>query len=729
MERLRQFASSRLLPDLTRTVDRRRRWFRFILQLLALAFAIVSLARPRWGYTFEEARRRGIDLLIAVDTSRSMLSNDVQPNRLQRVKLAIQDLVDQLEGDRVGLIAFAGRAFVQAPLTIDYGAVIEAVRDLNTQTIPQGGTNIADAISLAMKTYGTSATGNRAMIFFTDGEELSGDAVASAKEAANQGIKVFTVGVGTSQGSLIPITSEDSQSTFVKDAKGQVVKSKLDEKRLREIAEVTGGNYYHLESGPHTAQQIISEGIGKMKAGDIDVRLDRRPIERFEWPLAIALTFFGASFLIGERRRVTKTGQATPAKATLATAALILLALPAHGAAPGLEAYSGGRFEDAYQQFSQTLQDHPQTPAADRLHFDAGAAAYKLKDYGKALQSFSQALLSKDQQLQSKTHYNLGNTLYGQGEREQGDEKKLSNWNNAIQHYDQALKINPQDQQAKDNREFVQNKIEDLKKKQSQPKPSPSPKQNQKDKNDKNDKKDKSQQQQDKNQQQQQKQDDQQQQQQQDQQQQQSSSSQGGQQQDQQQKQQPEQNGKDEKEQKDSSGADQKQQDQKEQKENGHSPAPSPSASPSATSSPQPGGGSPSPSPSASSSPTPGNDQKENERGEGNEPTPTPGENGEEQPKDNNRNSGSTGQSGQAPSPSPAPQSSPPKKFSGEIKGSNEPQPGQSPANAEAAMAEEEKDGQMSQRQAMALLQSVQDEEARVPLDERRTVRPVYNDW
>jgi Ca-activated chloride channel family protein len=277
-KRLQEFVSARLLPQLAGTVNRPRRMIRFALQLLGLSLALVSLAQPRWGYTFEDVKRKGLDLLIAVDTSRSMLSNDVQPNRLERVKLAMQDLINELQGDRVGLIAFAGRAFLQAPLTIDYDAVVEAINDLDTKTIPEGGTNISSAISLATQSFGKSATGNRALIIFTDGEELSGDAVKTAKEAADAGVRIFTVGVGTPQGSLIPVTGDDGQTAFVKDSAGQVVKSKLDDKRLREIAQATGGFYVHLESGPRTMQQVQSEGLAKMQAAEMDVRLSRRPI-------------------------------------------------------------------------------------------------------------------------------------------------------------------------------------------------------------------------------------------------------------------------------------------------------------------------------------------------------------------------------------------------------------------------------------------------------------------
>src|SRR5512133_1615376 len=346
LKRLQEFFSARLLPQLAGTVNRPRRMIRFALQLLGLALAIVSLAQPRWGYTFEDVKRKGLDLLVAVDTSRSMLSNDVQPNRLERVKLAIQDLINELQGDRVGLIAFAGRAFLQAPLTIDYDAVIEAVTDLDTKTIPEGGTNISSAITLATQSFGKSAMGNRALIIFTDGEELSGDAVKTAKAATDAGVRIFTIGVGPPQGSLIPVTSDNGETSFVKDSAGQVVKSKLDDKRLREVAEATGGFYLHLENGPRTMQQIYNEGLAKMQAAEFDVRLSRRPIERYEWPLGAALIALALSILIGERKRARQRIHSfVPAKVAASAAALMIcLCQFAFAAAPGLDAYREGKF-------------------------------------------------------------------------------------------------------------------------------------------------------------------------------------------------------------------------------------------------------------------------------------------------------------------------------------------------------------------------------------------------
>src|ERR1041384_5066187 len=514
--RLQEFVSARLLPQLAGTVNRPRRIIKFALQLLGLSLALLSLAQPRWGYTFQDIKRKGLDLLIAVDTSRSMLSNDVEPNRLERVKLAVQDLINGLQGDRVGLIAFAGRAFLQAPLTIDYDAAVEAINDLDTKTIPEGGTNISSAIALAMQSFGKSATGNRALIIFTDGEELSGDAVKMAKEAADAGVRIFTVGVGTPQGSLIPITGEDGQTAFVKDSAGQVVKSKLDDKRLREIAQATGGFYIHLESGPRTMQQVQTEGLAKMQAAEMDMRLSRRPIERYEWPLGAALIALALSILIPERKRVRARARVPapagnlphnltsgPAKAAGAAAAMLMLlcSSSAFATAPGINAYQQGKFEDAYKEFQDTLKSHPQSRAEEKLQFDSGTAAYKLKDYNKALESFSQALLTPDTGLQTKGHYNLGNTLYQRGEMEKADDKKLSDWTNALDHYEQTLKLDPQNKEAKDNYEYVKKKIEELKNKKQQQQPSPSPTPPQQNKQNKQNKQDQQQKQQNQDQQ------------------------------------------------------------------------------------------------------------------------------------------------------------------------------------------------------------------------------------
>jgi Ca-activated chloride channel homolog len=680
--RLREFVSPRLLPQLAATMDRSRRIFRLSMQLLALACAILALAQPRWGYTFEDVKRKGLDLLIAVDTSRSMLSNDVQPNRLERVKLATQDLINDLQGDRVGLIAFAGRAFIQAPLTTDYDAAVESINDLDTKTIPEGGTNISEAIALATTTFGKSALGNRALIIFTDGEELSGDAIKAAKTAADAGVRIFTVGVGTQQGSLIPIASEDNGTAFVKDSKGEVVKSKLDENRLREVAQATRGLYFHLEAGPRTMSQLYTDGLAKMTAAEMDVRLSRRPIERYEWPLGMATFLLAMSILINDRKRVRATLR-FPRFAKIAvpaTALLIFSAHPMRGSAPGMDAYREGKFDDAYAQFQQTLKQHPNSRAEDRLQFDSGAAAYKKKDYGTALEKFSQALLSPDPALQTKSHYNLGNTLYERGESEQADEKKLTDWTNALQHYEQTLKLDPQDKDAKENSDYVKKKIEELKKKKEQQPPPQSQQQKkdqQKSQNQKNQQRSQSQQQQ--------------------------------QQQSEQQEQQQSQSNQQNQEKPDTNRPQAKNDRQQNQQSK----------------------------PNETPSPSPGSDQ-----GQQNQQSPSPGEHKEKSEQSSagqQEESPSPGEESPSPSPgqgadengvpSPSPTESPQKKLGGQIKEAEGNQSGKPQTPAQIAQAEQEKEGQMSERQAEQLLQSMKDEEARVQLDERRQKRRVYKDW
>jgi Ca-activated chloride channel family protein len=683
MERLCRFVSPRLLPQLAATVDRSRRTARFALQLLGLACAVVALAQPRWGYTFQNVQRKGLDLLIAVDTSRSMLSNDVQPNRLERVKLAAQDLIGESQGDRIGLIAFAGRAFLQAPLTIDYDAVVESINDLDTKTIPEGGTNISEAIALALRTFGKSATGNRALILFTDGEELTGDAVKAAQDAADAGVRIFTIGVGTPQGSLIPINDGNGGTSFVKDSSGQVVKSKLDEKRLREIVETTGGMYLHLEGGPRTMHDLFAEGLGKMKTAEMDVRLSRRPIERYEWPLGASLLALMLSVLLGERKRVRISAPSLlpqPAKITApATAAVLLIFCSlTKGAVPGIDLYQAGKFPEAYNSFEEDLKNHPDAGVRDKMQFDAGTAAYKMRDYNKALESFSGALLSKNKGLQESSHYNIGRTLEERADMDKTDEESLTDLEDAKSHYEEALKLKPDDEAAKANLEEVKKKIERLKKRRKQtPTPPPRPPQQKKDKDQQSsDQKNK-----------------------------QNQSSQQNQQQQQQQSQEESQS------QQQSQSA-QNQNSQQQQNQSLAKNEPQKNQQPQSGQSP-----SPSPSPAKEERNAQG---RQSQSGE----SPTPSTGGQQTP------SPSPGE-GEAENRTPGatPAATAPQKLAGEIKSAGDQSKKPPEQNAQVAEAESDKEGQMSQQQAEELLRSTKDEEAHVQLDERRATRHVYKDW
>ena len=715
--KLREFVSPRLLPQLAATVNRSRRVLRFALLMLGLALAIVSLARPQWGYIYEDVKRKGLDLLFAVDTSRSMLSNDVQPNRLERVKLAAQDLVNQLQGDRVGLIAFAGRAFLQAPLTIDYEAAVESINDLDTKTIPEGGTNISEAINLAVNTFGKSAAGNRALIIFTDGEELNGDAAKTAKSATDAGVRIFTVGVGTPQGSLIPINSDDGGTAFVKDSAGQVVKSKLDEKRLHEIAQISGGFYLHLDDGPRTMSQLYSQGLANMKAADIDARLGRRPIERYEWPLGAAMLALTMSILIGERKKVHVRARSPRWSkiAVPATALLFIFAGPVFGTATGLNLYREGKYNDAYQSFQQDLNSHPDSSEKEKIEFDAGAAAFKMGDYNKALQSFSDSLLSSDKALQENSHFNLGRTLEDRADMDETNDNTLKDLTDAASHYESTLRLNPKNEAAKANLEEVRKKIERLKQHPKQ-KPTPPPQQQ--------NKKDKNQQQNggDQNQ---------------DQQQSQSQSSSGkdqNQQQQQQNQQAQSQNQSGSSQSKNSQDKSNQAQAKNEPQKNqqpqpGESPSPSPGKGQQQTNQPSPAPGKgENKNALATASPSAGGQDRQSSRNqEQPEESPSPG-GGEDQMPSPSPGEGEG--EGENATPSATPTSSPQKKLAGEIKGANGDKQPESPQQAaQLGGAEPEKEGQMSEKQAELLLKSMKDEEQRVQLDERKVRRHVYNDW
>src|SRR5437879_3880114 len=685
--KLREFVSPRLLPQLAGNVNRVRRAIRFAFVLFALALAIIALAKPRWGYTYEDVKRRGLDLLFSVDTSRSMLSNDVAPNRLERVERSAQDLITELQGDRVGLIAFAGRAFLQAPLTIDYDAAVESINDLDTKTIPEGGTNISEAIALATQTFGKSAMGNRAFIIFTDGEELSGDAVNEAKKAADAGMRIFTVGVGTAQGSLIPV--EGKEGGFLKDAKGQVVKSKLDENRLREIAQATGGIYLLLENGPQTMRRLYTEGLSKLKAAEIDARLSSRPIECYEWPLAGAIVALVASLFMNDRKRAQTPRRSPVKREVLVTASLLFVAAAKVDAVSGIDLYNKGQYEDAYAQFQKDLQHNINPADMPKMQFDAGAAAYKLRNYDKALEAFSQSLVDRSPRLQEKSRYNLGRTLEDRADLRKTNEDALKDLENAAQHYEQALKLDPEDKAAAERLEIVRKKIERLKKHPKQPPPEP-----QKNQQNKKDQKKEQQQQQE-----QQSQDEKRQNQEQKQDQQQAKNNQR-----QPNQQNQEQNPENQKDQQNSDKRDKQQEE------------PSPSPSPGREQK-QPG------------------QKKKDQRGAGESPTPSPGKDSSPSP--------SPGESGENPTPSPSsgeksgkgenappsatPSASPTKPRSGEIKGAGE--PSDERQKEEAAEAEAMERGEMSPQQAARLLQAMKDEEARVQLDERKPVHRVYNDW
>ncbi len=221
----------------------------------------------------ETLHSTGLDILVAIDTSKSMLTPDVQPNRLTRAKLAAEDLLEHLHGDSVGLIAFAGDAFLQSPITTDYDAFRDSVEALDTNTIPRGGTDIAAAIRLARVAFKTRPGSDRILILLTDGEDLGAQGIEAARAAAPQGLRIFTLGVGTAAGDLIPLPDGNGGAHYVQDASGQPVRSHLDVATLQQIAQAAGGTYEPLGNQGQGLALIYSRGLASFRRHDLATRV------------------------------------------------------------------------------------------------------------------------------------------------------------------------------------------------------------------------------------------------------------------------------------------------------------------------------------------------------------------------------------------------------------------------------------------------------------------------
>jgi len=480
---LARFAALRLLDRLTASVSPARRKVKQTLFILGVFCLFVALARPQAGYEWQETHRKGLELLFAVDTSKSMLAQDVKPDRLTRAKLAVHDLVDKLNGDGVGLLAFAGNAFLQCPVTLDYDAFRESLDTLDTKVIPRGGTDIAAAIREAGAVFRTRSAKEKILVLITDGEDLGGEGVAAAKEAARSGIKIFTVGVGSTTGELVPVPNENGGTDFVRDASGQLVKSHLDEATLKQIADATGGLYRPLGQQGEGLSAIYDQGLGSFTRHDLSSRQAKVFLEQFHWALVAALACFVAEMLIGTRRKVRKAEniqapvKTKPAWAHRpANAAVAALGLALLGAISTTRAASPQAAEQAYQKgdFAKSQQDYAaaatKAPAKTELQFNAGSAAYKAGDLAQAAAAFRNSLRTEEVPVQQGAYYNLGNTQYRLGQKTEKSNPKetIETWGQAVRSYDAALQIEPGDVQAKHNRDLVKRKIDQLKKQEEQ---------------------------------------------------------------------------------------------------------------------------------------------------------------------------------------------------------------------------------------------------------------------
>lgn len=303
---LETFVGARLAPSLAPGASWRRLAAKGLLRILALAMLIVAVAAPRFGSQLVKVQREGIDMVIALDVSLSMLAEDVPPNRLERAKREIVDLVEGLQGDRVGLVAFAGEAVALCPLTVDYDAALMLARSVDIYTVSEPGSAIADAIQVSTAMFDGSQGGDRAIILITDGENQHGDPETAARAAAEKGIRIFAIGLGSPKGELIPERGPDGTVTgYKKDARGETVLSRLDEDMLRKVASSSGGQYL-----PATREGLeikaLYDAIAGMQKKLIKGEFVERRKERFVIPLAAALFFLLLDALLSNRASETK---------------------------------------------------------------------------------------------------------------------------------------------------------------------------------------------------------------------------------------------------------------------------------------------------------------------------------------------------------------------------------------------------------------------------------------
>ena len=295
--RVRAFGDPALVEALAPSRSRSKGWVRVALLSLGMAFFIIGLARPQTGAKLAERRTRGAEIIVALDVSNSMLARDYTPNRLERAKLSISRLTEKLQEDRIGLVLFAGTSFVQLPVTTDYVSAKMFLNSIDTGSIPVQGTAIGDAIRLSIKSFSAQSEKSRVIIVISDGENHEDDPVAAAAQAAELGIKVYTIGVGSPDGQPIPMEDGD----LLRDKDGEIVVTRLDEATLREVAKAGGGAYIHA-GGEEFGLNPIIQDIRRMEDEEFGSVVFEEYDEQYMYFFAVALLLLVADMLIGERK-------------------------------------------------------------------------------------------------------------------------------------------------------------------------------------------------------------------------------------------------------------------------------------------------------------------------------------------------------------------------------------------------------------------------------------------
>jgi Ca-activated chloride channel homolog len=474
----------------------RRHLISFTLEMIGLILLILGIARPQWGFTEKTVEGQGRSIIVAIDTSRSMLAADMAPNRLTRAKLAAQDLIASLPGDRIGLIAFAGKAFLQAPLTTDHEALLESLDQFDSDLIPRGGTNLSEAISLANETFSKANTSQQALIIFSDGDELEGEALKLARQAKEKNTLIISVGVGTTVGDLVP--DPESPGQFIRDANGQPVRSRLQDRVLEALAKETAGLYLNLSNISQMKERLQTILSKLERARSSAKKESRTPIERYSWFVGPALACFLLAYLLrlGHRLKISwlpwsseaasitrvvcvffiGTISATAADSSADSRSLFEKIWPQSETNPW-QSLQQQSWDQATTEFDQALESARHDKNKPQIQLGRGSALYKAGDLEEARESFAQALNSADRQTNIDAQYNLGNTFAAKAKATLTAKKKaniktlkgaIKDVQQAISHYEDALRYDPQHPDATYNRDQLKKFLEKLQEKLQQ---------------------------------------------------------------------------------------------------------------------------------------------------------------------------------------------------------------------------------------------------------------------
>ena len=447
-KRLRRFGDLELVRELMPDVSRFRPLVKFALLLAALALLIVMIARPQFGTKISHEKRTGIETIIAMDISNSMLAEDVTPSRLDRSKMMVENLIDNFTNDKIGLIVFAGDAFIQLPITSDYVSAKMFLSSIDPSMIATQGTDIATAISMASRSFTQQEGVGKAIIVITDGEDHEGGALEAAKEAKERGHRVYVLGVGSPKGSPIPTGDGD----YMKDNTGQTVMTGLNEDMCRQIAEAGGGAYIHVENG-YAAQEQLNDELDKLSKKEITAEVYNSYDEYFVWFALVALVLLILEVMLLERKNplLRNVHLFRSRKAAM----LLVLALLSLNAAAqvdrqyvrrGNRLFRSGQFADAEAQYRKAVEANANNSQAV---YNLGNALMAQKKDSAAVEQFQAAArMEKDPLRKYLSFHNIGVICQNRQMLKE-----------AIEAYKEALRLNPHDDQTRYNLELCKRQL------------------------------------------------------------------------------------------------------------------------------------------------------------------------------------------------------------------------------------------------------------------------------